>query len=229
MDRNRIKLKISLIINIIIVILTVIASVIMFTGFRFMYGYEIVLESTKLGMLRFFTVDSNMFMGIVALLFAIDEINVLQEKRDDISINKYILKLMGTSGVGLTFLIVFTYLGQISEYGLSSLLMNSNLFFHLIIPIFSILNFIIFEKTDKMNYKYTFYGIIPTVAYAIYYLSNILYHMENGEVSVKYDWYWFVQNGIWTAVIVAPTILVLSYVISYVLWILNKNHKKKIP
>ena len=41
------------------------------------------------------------------------------------------------------------YLGPISDGGITSLLMNSNLFFHFLIPIISILNFILFEKTDK--------------------------------------------------------------------------------
>ena len=41
-------LKISLTINFIIVILVIMSSIIMFTGFKFMHGTEVVLESTKL-------------------------------------------------------------------------------------------------------------------------------------------------------------------------------------
>ena len=70
------KYKISLILNIIIVIMVIGASIMMFTGFRFMPG-EIILESNKLGMFKFFTVDSNLFMGIISLLFAIFEIRLL--------------------------------------------------------------------------------------------------------------------------------------------------------
>ena len=53
----------------------------MFTGFKFMYGYEPILETTKIGMLKFFTVQSNLFMGIVSLLFAIKEVKLLKEKK----------------------------------------------------------------------------------------------------------------------------------------------------
>ena len=49
------SIKISLIINILVVLMTIFASVVMFTGFRFMTGYEPYLESTKIGMFRFFT------------------------------------------------------------------------------------------------------------------------------------------------------------------------------
>ena len=84
MDSNKLGKKhiiISLIINIIVVLLTLIASIIMFTGFKFMYGYEPLLETTKIGMLKFFTVQSNLLMGIVSLLFAIKEVKLLKEKK----------------------------------------------------------------------------------------------------------------------------------------------------
>lgn len=179
---NNKKIKISLTINIIIVVLTIIASIIMFTGFKFMEG-EYVLESTKIGMFKFFTVDSNIFMGIIALIFAIKEIKILKEKATYIPEKIYILKLMATTSVGLTFLTVFGYLGPIAEGGVPSLIKNSNLFFHLLIPLLSILNFILFEKTDKFKFKDTFYGVVPALAYALFYLINILIHVQDAKIS----------------------------------------------
>ncbi|MBR3134159.1 MAG: hypothetical protein IKG56_01695 [Clostridia bacterium] len=217
------RLRISLVFNLLILFLTIVASIIMFTGFKFMNGPETTLESTKLGMLRFFTVESNMFMGISSLIFSITELQLLNKKINEIPIQAYIIKLMSTASVALTFLVVFTYLGPITEYGLPAMLMNSNLFFHLIIPVLSIFTFIVFERTDKLNLKHTIYGILPTILYALYYLINVLIHMENGRVSPKYDWYWFVQNGVWTAVIVAPMILLITYFISLILWRCNKK------
>ena len=215
--------RISFWINIVIAIFTLVASIIMFTGFKFMYLYEPILESTKIGMLRFFTVQSNIFMGIVALVFAFKERKVLNGEISDISTKMYILKLMSTTAVGLTFFVVFTYLGPISKEGIPSLLMNSNLFFHLIIPVLSMLNFAIYERTNKLKFKYTFLGVIPTILYAVYYIINVLIHMENGKASPIYDWYWFVQNGVWFAIIVAPMILLITYIISLILWRLNKR------
>lgn len=219
---NKINIKVSLILNIITTLFTIVASTIMFTGFNFMHTNETVLESSKLGMLKFFTVQSNVFMGIIALLFAFEEIKLLNEKEKNISKKLYILKLMSTTAVGLTCFIVFSYLGPISKGGIISMLMNSNLFFHLLIPVISIINFIFFEKTNIIIVKETFYGIIPILLYAFYYLTNILIHMENGKVSVLYDWYWFVQQGVWTAIYVVPMILGITYIISFILWKLNK-------
>lgn len=216
------KIKISLAINIIIVILTIFASVIMFTGFKFMPGgYK--LESTKLGMLRLFTVQSNMFMGIVSAIFAFKEIQILLGKKEEISTKMYVLKLMSTTAVGLTFATVFGYLGIIVPGGIVELLKNSNLFFHLIIPLLAMIVFITLERTDKVKFKYTLFGLIPTLLYGIFYATNVLIHIENGKVDPLYDWYWFVQGGVWQMAIVIPLMLVVTYVITLILWRINRK------
>ena len=220
---NRTKVKISLVLNILIVIFTIFATTAMFTGFKFMHGHDIVLQSTKLGMLRFFTVQSNILMGIIALFFACLEIKLLKGKIEEISTKAYVLKLMATTAVGLTFLVVFAYLGPITEYGIIAMIMNSNLFFHLITPLLSMICFAAFERTNKVKFKYTFLGIIPTFLYAIYYMINIFVHMENGKVSPVYDWYWFVQNGVWTAIIVVARMFLITYLITLILWKINKK------
>ena len=176
------KLKISLILNIIIFILTVIATIMMFTGFKFMKGMEPVLEATGFSLLKFFTVESNLFVGIISLIFSIKEIKIIKGNEKELSTKMYLLKYMSTSAVSLTFFIVFSYLGPISKGGIISMLMNSNLFFHLIIPVLSIINFTIFEKTNKIKFKQVIYGIIPTFLYGLYYCINVLTHIENGKV-----------------------------------------------
>ena len=224
---NKKNIKASLVFNLIIAVLTIFASIIMFTGFKFMHGPEILLETTKLGMFKFFTVQSNIFMGIISLLFVVKELKIINKEDIELTILDYILKLMSTTSVGLTFFVVFAYLGPISKDGIASMLMNSNLFFHLIIPVLSIITFIFFEKSDKISFKNTFFGIVPTVLYGIYYISNILLHMESGKVDFKYDWYWFVQNGVCTALIVMPIVLIIAYLISVTLWRLNKVKVKE--
>lgn len=209
--------KKSLILNIIIVILTIFASFIMFTGIKLTHGAEPLLETSKIGMLKFFTVDSNIFMGLISLLFIIKIF-----KKKEIPKNIYILKLMSTTSVTLTFLVVFLYLGPISKDGIKSMLQNSNLFFHLIIPVLSIITFIKYEKAN-LNLKDTLYGIIPTIIYALFYTINILIHTKNGKVSPIYDWYWFVQNGVKNTIIVLPLIILLTYIISLTLYKLNRR------
>ncbi len=96
------------------------------------------------------------------------------------------------------------------------MLMNSNLFFYLIIPVLSTITFV-------LSYKYSFYGLVGTIIYQVYYLTNVLIHMENGKVSPIYDFYWFVQNGLWTSAIVVPMILIITYGLFLLLWFGNSK------
>lgn len=218
-------IKVSLIINYIIIVFVLFATVVMFTGFKFMHGMEPVLESSTFGMFRFYTVDSNLLMGLAALLFVREERKLLTGKIKTIPLKYYILKLMATVSVGLTFIVVFAYLGRISNGGIMSLLMNSNLFFHLIVPVLSIITFSFFEKTDKIKFKHVFFGIIPTIIYGIYYVINVSTHVVDGKVSPKYDWYYFAQKGLNQAYIVASCIIMITLVITIILYFINHNNK----
>ena len=67
------KNDISLIFNVTIVFLVIIISIFMFTGFKFMPD-ETLLELSNIEMFKFYTVDSNILMGIISLRFIIYEI-----------------------------------------------------------------------------------------------------------------------------------------------------------
>ena len=62
--------------------------------------------------------------------------------------------------------------------------------------------------------------------YGLYYLINVLIHMDNGIVSPIYDFYYFVQNGVWTSIIVVPVMFIISYIISLILWRFNRIKNK---
>ena len=126
-------------------------------------------------------------------------------------------------GVTVTFAVVFAYLGPYSPGGISSMLMNSNLFFHLFIPVLSIIAFTVVERNNKLVFKDTLYGLITPLLYSLYYATNVLIHIENGAVSTDYDWYWFVQDGLHKMFIVAPLILISTYVLSLIIWRINKK------
>lgn len=109
------KLKISLGINTAIFILTAFATVCMMSGIYFM-GEEVSgLSSRSVDVFRFFTVESNILMGIIAFVFAIFEVKVLTKKREYIPSKVYILKLVATVGVVLTMLTVLLFLAPTSK------------------------------------------------------------------------------------------------------------------
>lgn len=213
------KIKISLIINIIITSLVILASIFMFTGIKFMPG-KTLLEVSKIGMLKFYTVDSNILMAIASLIFAIYEIKLLKKQIKEIPKKIYILKFVSTSAITLTFLITAIFLAP--QYGFYAMYNNNNLFLHLIVPVLSIITYIRYENYEN-KYRYAIYGIIPMFIYSIYYSSRILIHLNNGGLTFKYDFYGFLQGNINNIYIVIPIIYLTSYLIALFLIFFNKK------
>ena len=133
-------------------------------------------------------------MGIISFIFAIFEIRLLKGYIDEIPRYMYILKLMATASVPLPFIVVFAYLGPVVG-NIYLMILNSNLFFHLLVPVFSMITFVIFERNNKMSFKYSFYGLVPVIMYALYYLINVLIHMDKGIVSFV-----FKQKNRWACI-----------------------------
>lgn len=216
------KEDISLSLNITIVILVSLATIFMLTGFQFMAKQD-ALTATKIETFKFFTVDSNVLMGIVAFIFAKYEIDILKGRIKAIPTRVYILKLVATVGVILTFLVTAFFLAPTALNGYLSLFLNSNLFFHLIIPILSFITFVFFESNNKIDFKYSFMGLIPVLLYSLFYAINCFSHIENGIVSHKYDWYGFLIGGIKSTIPALMIILVTTYFICFSLWSLNRR------
>ena len=216
------KIKISLILNIIIVLLVLLGSIFMFTGFRFMPASDLVLQTSKLGMFKYYTVDSNILVGIVSLFLIIYEYKLINKKIDKIPKKIYLLKFMGTAGITLTFLTTLLFLAP--QYGFYAMYNNTNLLFHLIVPLLSLISYIVFEKYDN-KYKYSVLGIVPMFIYSIFYTVNIIIHLDEG--TMKYDIYGFLKGDINNAYIVLPSIYLVSLLISVVLIFLNRRVKNE--
>ena len=219
------KIKISFTLNVTIFILVTIATIFMFTGFHFMTD-DLLLEAKGIELFKFFTVDSNLIIGIMSLLFAYFEYQIIKGKRKNIPSKLYIIKYIATIGVLLTFLVTVLYLAPFSPKGFFSMFQNSNLFFHLIIPILSLITFVFFEKTDKIKFKHTFLSLIPTLAYSIFYVAIILTHLEDGKIALTYDWYGFAQGGLKVAILVFIFIQVATYIVGLSIWFLNRRKAK---
>lgn len=184
-----------------------------------------VLSGGKLRALRYFTVDSNILMGLFSLWAAVDQGMVLKGKRPEVSTISYVLKLTGTVGVTLTMFVTIFFLGPTigRRSGFFSLFAESNFFLHLVNPVLSIVTFLCFEKTNKIVFKHTFTAIIPLVIYAVYYVREVLTHMTDGVIQKGYDWYGFFAFGFKTANIILPLLLLVTWLISFVLWKLNRR------
>lgn len=226
--KNNKDMKISFIINLLIFIMTLNAIIMSIMGFKFMYGYEPSSELTGVPIYSYFTIQSNIFMGIVSFVFANREYQIFRGKKKEIPRFYYILKMVATVSVSLTFFVVFAYLGFVTKGGHIPLLRNSNLFFHFIIPVVSIYNFVVFEKNNQISFKYTLYGLLPTILYEIYYSINIFINMKNGKILPITDWYYITQNGIWMSLMVVVSMLSITYLLCLIIWRFNRNNKLRL-
>ena len=172
---------------------------------------------------QFFTVDSNLFMGALSLVYSVFSILVVKNKIDKVPKIIYILKYFATAAVTLTMLTVILFLAPISSYGYFSLFKNSNLFLHLLAPLLSIIVFIFFDEYNELTKKEVLLSISPTVIYGIYYVTNVATHYVDGEVELGYDWYSLGQLGPASLVISSIVMLFVTLGIGALLNLLKKR------
>ncbi len=200
-------LKISLILNLVNFSLVVLGVVVMLTGFQFM-GEELILSARKIEAFRFFTVDSNILAGVASLIFAVYEIGCVKGKFTKIPRAVIVLKYVATVGVALTMFTVIFFLAPFVAKSYPMMFKNSNLFFHLIVPLVSLVSFLFFEPMPHFSRRTVLWGPLPMFVYSVFYTINALLHIEDGTVSMKYDWYGFLSGGVKFAV---PAFLLMLF------------------
>ena len=217
--------KASVIINSVIFVLVLIVTTFMISGVNFMSRSDEVRAFTaaNLGALKYFTADSNILAGIVALIYVIAETRK-KELSQKASLFVHCLKLAATAGVTLTMLVTLFFL--IPQFGDDWLIlyMDNNLFFHLIVPILCIVAYIFFEPGAKViTFKQTLFGTTPMLVYAVFYTINIIVHLGNGMPLKEYDWYGFLGDKITNAFFAIPVMLIVTWAIVLALWWANRK------
>jgi hypothetical protein len=163
-------------------------------SFAFRPGRHGALSAEGLQSLRYFTVLSNLLQGgvSIACLF-----------RPDVGRWKYVSAV----SVALTFFVVLLLLGP--AYGYDSMYIGANLWFHLIIPILAMANFLIVDREGTFSLRDSLFTLIPMLAYSLFYVGNLL---ANGVR--ENDWYGFAKHGPQSAVAAFLIILGLNWIIA---------------
>ena len=219
------KQKTALSLNIIIFALVVFGCVLSFAEIQFFptkaydHGYRI---------LKFFTMQSNLLAGITSLVYIIYLIREVKTKRK-IPLYVHILRYIATIDLVITFLVVALFLGFIAEDGYFSMYLNSNFLFHFLVPVLTIISFVIFEKKPILRFRDTFLGLTHLFAYAVFYMINVFVHLKDGVVEIEHDWYAFAHFGVGLMFAFAAGVIGIGYLTSFVLYkIINRRKRKKI-
>ena len=174
--------------NIVVVLnaLIVLFSVIGITLMMVIPPQEDSLQATGLENFRYYTVLSNVFCGIVALV----QLVFIALKKDT---NKLIpLKLGAVCATTITFCVVAFFFGPL--YGLLRFYRYGNLFFHLIEPVIAVVEFL-YTKKKRIPFIYAFYSAIPTFIYGICYGLNIMINGMDDPWPYNNDFYGFLNWG----------------------------------
>ena len=219
------RMKVSIVLNSLIVLFTIFATVSMIFGFEFM-GEVKVLSAATFKAFKFFTVDSNVFAGLVSLIYVIFLVMFLRGKISVLPKWLSYLKLAATSAVTLTMMVTVFFLAPRTTTTYFAYFMNANFFMHLITPLLCLITFAFFESYE-LSFRDTLLGICPMILYSLYYIPNILLHLDNGNVLPEYDWYGFLYAGLNTIWFVVPLIFLITWAFSICIWWLNKKCVKE--
>jgi hypothetical protein len=200
------KKKISFIIDVLIVILVAVGTVIMFNG----AADETGLSTSGFYNLKYFTVLSNEFCGIVTL------VNVIRQIAGKRRIPQF-FNYMAVTAVGLTFAIIAFFLQPM--YREMNLYQGGNLYFHLIVPAIAMFGFAFFsgeDGGDEIAFKDTFIAAIPSVIYGFGYLINILIN-GIGEWPDTNDWYGFLNWGYPVGVGIFAGVVLINWIVALII------------
>ena len=165
-----------------------------------------ILSSTGLSSLRYFTVLSNLLMGLASLIWLIFAL-----RRGEMPEWVRCLKFTGAVAVSLTITTVFVFLGPL--FGFGGMFYGANLFFHLLVPVAAIADCGFFDTERKIPMKYTYIAVIPMLIYGTVYYANILINGKSEGMNTN-DWYGFAGGGPASAALAFLVILLANWVIA---------------
>lgn len=164
---NLAKSIIKILIKVALVIVGVLGIVLTARSTDFMGGGSVFF---------FFTVQSNIFIMLMALIFLVNEVAVLITKKSFINQVLLHIKYTATVAITITFLVFFTMLAPLM--GVDYLLSFKNYSLHAIVPILAIVDFFLFDKDIQLTYKSSLLATIPPICYVVFVYVGAIFKIQ---------------------------------------------------
>ena len=207
----------SFILNILTFLLVLVGVIVMIT-----IGSK-ALGETNITVFKYFTFQSNIFMGAVALVYAIYQLLIILNKRDKLPHVLLVFNHVGVTAVGLTFLIVIFFLAP--GYGFDKMYNNANLFFHALVPIVAMINYMFLEKECSFKFLNTLFSIIPSLLYGLVYFIVGVSLNAYGDINI--DFYMFGANGPLIGAFNFIAVMSIAYGFGVAIYFINRLVFKK--
>ena len=189
------------------------------------YAVIRMVESTKkgalvsggFGALKYYTVLSNIFCALSCLCAVL---HFIITKGKNLPKWLYVFRLMGSSVVSVTFLVVILFLGLI--YGYKLMFTGVSFWLHLVAPVSAIASQILLKQEKPMPLRTSFWGIVPTVFYGAGYISvNAL--QWTGKSNPATDFYSFLYWGWGVGCAIFLVIFLLNWLVALLYWAVGRK------
>ena len=142
----------------------------------------------------FFTVQSNIFIIVMSLLFLVNDVMLLVNKKSFVNQTLLLIKYVATVAITITFIVFFTLLAPLM--GVDYLLSFNNFSLHAIVPILAIVDFILFDTDINLTYKNSLLATIAPISYAVFVYIGAIFKLRYGE-NLYYPYFFldFEKNG----------------------------------
>ena len=181
------------------------------------------LTDRSITVFKFFTFQSNIFMGFVASIYAYYQLLILLNKKDKLPHVLLVFNHVGVTAVGLTFMIVLLFLAP--GYSFVKMYSNANLFFHALVPLVAMANYMFIEKESKIKFIETLFSIIPSLLYGIVYFIVVASLNAYGDKDI--DFYMFGAQGPLIGAFNFLAVMSIAYAIGLVIYFVNLAIFKK--
>ena len=110
-------------------------------------------------------------------------------------------------------------------YGFDKMYNYANLFFHGLLPVFAMANYVFFNKEGRIRFKDTPFAIIPSFLYGIVYFTIVASNNAYGDLN--YDFYMFGQDGPWIGALNFLAVMAIAYIMGLIIYFINRLVFKK--
>lgn len=142
----------------------------------------------------YFTVQSNIFIILMALITLVDEVVSIFTKKSFMNQVLLYIKFSATIAITITFIVFFTMLAPL--LGPDYLLSFNNFSLHAIVPIIAIVDFILFDTKINLSYPKSLFGCIPPLCYMVFVYVGVPLKFQYGE-NLKFPYFFldYETNG----------------------------------
>ena len=147
------------------------------------------LTAPGLRSLKYFTVLSNLLQAAASLATSLWLARLLCGRSEALPGAVMALRYAAVTSVALTFFTVAVFLGP--PCGYRGMYTDSNLWFHLLVPIVSAVDFCFIEREGALPPGAWLWALLPMLLYAVGYTVNLFAR----GMAPSADWYGFAKGG----------------------------------